>query len=49
MRQQHQIFALAPTRRAILPGEVAALADTEHAAQALDGDPFNIADKNFRG
>lgn len=38
MCQLHQIVVLAPTRRAILPGEVAVLTDAELAAQALDGE-----------
>ena len=38
MCEQHQIVALATARRSILPGEIAAPTDAEHAAQALDGE-----------
>jgi len=40
MRQQHHVVALASASRAILPGEVAALADPENLAQASDGELF---------
>lgn len=36
MRQHHHVIALTPTGRAILPSEVAALADAEHPAEAVD-------------
>src|SRR5215210_3920156 len=38
MGEQHEILALAPGCGATLPGKVAALADTEDLAQALDGE-----------
>jgi len=46
MCQQQQIVALAPTRRAVLPGEVAALADTKQFAQTLNGElRFRLIDE----
>jgi len=36
MCQHHHVVALVPIGRAILPGEVAALADAEHPAEAVD-------------
>ena len=38
MRQQHHVVALAAAGRPTSPGEIAALADAEHAAQAVDGE-----------
>src|SRR6478609_1834996 len=38
MCQQHHVVALAATGWPISPGEIAALADAEHAAQAVDGE-----------
>jgi hypothetical protein len=38
MRQQHHVVALAATGGPTSPGEIAALADAEHAAQAVDGE-----------
>jgi len=38
MRQHHQVIALPPAGRTILPGEIAALADAEHLAQAVYGE-----------
>src|SRR3954454_1516814 len=38
MRQQHHVFTLAATGWPISPGEIAALADAEHAAQTVDGE-----------
>lgn len=36
MRQHHHVVTLAPTGGSVLPGEIAALADAEHAAEAVD-------------
>ena len=36
MRQQHHVIALAAARRPTAPGKIAALADTEYAAQTMD-------------
>src|SRR4051794_28958998 len=38
MRQQHHVVALAATGWPTSPGEIAALADAEHATQAVDGE-----------
>src|SRR3954454_22976979 len=38
MRQQHPVVALATASWPTSPGEIAALADAEHAAQAVDGE-----------
>src|SRR6516164_2518147 len=38
MRQQHHVVALAAADQPTSPGEIAALANTKHAAQAMDGE-----------
>src|SRR3954454_4858867 len=38
MRQQNHVFALSPTGGAILPGEIAALADAENFAEPVNGE-----------
>src|SRR4029077_2456099 len=38
MRQQHHVVALAAAGQPTSPGKIAALADTKHAAQAVDGE-----------
>src|SRR3954466_9816458 len=38
MRQQHHVVALATAGWPTSPGEIAALADAEHAAQTVDGE-----------
>jgi len=37
MRQYHHLVTLAAAGRAILPREIAALADAEHPAEVVDG------------
>src|SRR3954454_19200500 len=38
MRQQNHVLALSPTGGAILPGEIAALADAENFAEPVNGE-----------
>src|SRR5271163_2628118 len=38
MRQQHHVVTLAAAGRPTPPGKIAALADTKHTAQAMDGE-----------
>src|SRR4029077_446186 len=38
MRQQHHVVALAAADQSTSPGEIATLANTKHAAQAMDGE-----------
>ena len=40
MRQKYQIFSLAAAGRTAAPSEIATLADTEHIADALNGELF---------